>query len=112
MVSQDPYLSEVFSQPSFTACKRQKNIRDHLIRAKVPTDPKPYPSRRTRGMKRYGKNCSACPYIKEVKSLIINENEWIINQNLNCEISNCIYLIECKKDHCNIKYIGGNKEIF
>ena len=36
MVSQDPYLSEVFSQPPLTAYKRQKNIRDHLIRAKVP----------------------------------------------------------------------------
>ena len=63
-------------------------------------------------MKRCGKNCSACPYIKEVKSLNINGNEWKINQNLNCEISNCIYLIECKKDHCNMKYVGETKRIF
>ena len=111
MVSQDPYLSEVFSQPPLTAHKRQKNIRDHLIRAKVPSDPKAYPARRTRGMKRCGKNCSACPFIKEVKSLYINGNEWKINQNLNCEISNCIYLIECKKDRCNMKYIGETKRI-
>ena len=52
MVSQDPYLNEVFSQPPLTAFRRQRNIRDHLIRVKVPTDPKPYPSRRIRGMKK------------------------------------------------------------
>ena len=111
MVSQDPYLNEVFSQPPLTAFRRQRNIRDHLIRAKVPTDPKPYPSRRIRGMKKCGKNCSACPYIKEVKSLKINQNEWKINQSLDCEISNCIYLIECKKHDCNMKYVGETKRI-
>ena len=111
MISQDPYLHEVFSQPPLTEFRRQRNIRDHLIRAKVPTDPKPYPSRRIRGMKKCGKNCSACPYIKEVKSLKINQNEWKINQSLDCEISNCIYLIECKKHDCNMKYVGETKRI-
>ena len=111
MVSQDPYLNEVFSQPPLTAYKRQKNIRDHLIRAKVPSSPKSYPVRRVRGMKRCGKNCSACPYIREVKSLHINRNEWKINQDLNCEISNCIYLIECMKEHCNMKYVGETRRI-
>ena len=62
-------------------------------------------------MKRCGKDCSACPYIREVKSLNINTNEWKINQNLNCEISNCIYLIECMKEHCNMKYVGKTKII-
>ena len=111
MISQDPYLSEVFLQPPLTAFRRQKNLRDHLIRAKVPTDPKLHPQRRSRGMKKCGKNCTACPYIKEVKSLYINQKEWKINQNLNCEIFNCIYLIECKKDNCNSKYVGETKRI-
>ena len=93
MVSQDPYLSEVFSQPPLTAYRRQKNIRDHIIRAKVAADPKPYPGRTQRGMKKCGKNCTACPYIREAKSLRINSQEWKINQNLNCEISNCVYMI-------------------
>ena len=52
-----------------------------------------------------------CPYIKEAKSLRINQNEWKINQSLNCEISNCVYLIECKKDNCDMKYIGETKRM-
>ena len=62
MISQDPYLSEVFPKPPLTAFRRHRNVRDHLVRAKVPTDPKPYPFRNQRGMKKCGKNCTACPY--------------------------------------------------
>ena len=53
MVNQDPYLSEVFSQPPLTAYKRQKNIRDLLIRAKVPSDHKPYPAGSSKKNERY-----------------------------------------------------------
>ena len=111
VVSQDLYLHEVFAQPPLTAYRRQRNIRDHLIRAKVPSDPKLHPERRQRGMKKCGRNCTACPYIREVKSIRINGTEWKINQSLNCEISNCIYMIECKKDNCNMRYIGETKRI-
>ena len=76
MVSQDPYLSEVFTQPPLTAFRRQRNIKDHIIRAKLPVDPKMYPERRQRGMKKCGKNCTACPYIREVKSLRMNGKDW------------------------------------
>ena len=64
MVSQDPYLSEVFEQPPLTAFRRQKNIKNHLIRAKVPAEPKPYPERTQRGMRKCGNNCTAYPNIK------------------------------------------------
>ena len=111
MVSQDPYLSEVFTQPPLTAYRRQRNIRDNLIRAKVPMDPKPYPQRKQRGVRKCGKNCTACPYIREVKSLKINKIEWKINQSLNCDISNCVYMIECRKDNCEMRYIGETKRI-
>ena len=36
MVSFDPYLAKVFPEPPLTAYKRQKNIRDYLIRSKYP----------------------------------------------------------------------------
>ena len=60
-------------------------------------------------MKKCTKNCSACPFIREVKSLKINKGEWKINQSVNCESSNCVYLIECRKDNCKAKYVGETK---
>ena len=109
MIGQDPYLSEVFKQPPLTAFKRQRNIRDHLIRARVPKYTKLHLPREKRGMKRCNKNCTACPYVKEVKYMKINKGEWKVNQSLNCERSNCIYLIECKKNNCKAVYVGETK---
>ena len=62
-------------------------------------------------MKKCGENCTACPYIKEVKSLKMNEVEWKINQSLDCTTSNCIYMIHCVKDNCNMRYIAETKRI-
>merc|ERR1712129_19133 len=36
MTFMDPYLEEVFPEPPLVAYKRQKSIKDFLIRAKVP----------------------------------------------------------------------------
>ena len=62
-------------------------------------------------MKKCGKNCTACPYIREVKSLRMNGKDWKINQNLNCNTYNCLYMIECKKDNYKLKYVGETKRI-
>jgi hypothetical protein len=44
---------------------RQKNVRDHLIRANVPGDLRPYPERAIRSMKKCGNDCNtACPFIE------------------------------------------------
>ena len=64
MKDQDPYLQEVFPEPPLTAFKRQTNIKDRLIRAKVPNMKPNKPQRVMKGMKMCGLNCTSCPYIK------------------------------------------------
>jgi hypothetical protein len=41
--------------------------------------------------------CTACPYIKEGKSININGIKWKINQQLNCKSFNIVYAVICKK---------------
>ena len=36
MITMDPYMREVFPEPPLTAYKRQKNIKDYIVKAKVP----------------------------------------------------------------------------
>ena len=43
MISYDAYLGKVFSEPPIVAYKRQRNIDDFLIKAKVPATPNPRP---------------------------------------------------------------------
>jgi hypothetical protein len=68
-MSQGGYLTSVFPEPPLLAFRTQKNISDFLIRARLPPKPKTYPRRRFNGMKRCGKPCVICPYVKEVKSV-------------------------------------------
>ena len=105
MTGQNKYLKEVFKEPPMTAYRRQNNLRDILIKAKVPPAPARYPSRKLKGMNRCGKNCTACPYISTVKEVKVNHNEtWHINKPFNCETYNCIYMLDCKR--CGNRYIG------
>ena len=108
MKSQDQHLKEVFHLPPLIAYKKQRNIRDNIIRAKVAKPPKERPLRENCAMKRCGKQCTACPYIQEGKFVKINgETQWKINKRVNCETRNVIYMIECSE--CRIRYIGETK---
>ena len=104
MVKQDKYLEEVFQEPPLTAYRRQRNLRDILIKAKVPPAPSLRPKRDLFGMSKCGKICTACPYVKEGKTVKVNNQEiWIIQRKINCKMFNCIYMLECNK--CGKRYV-------
>ena len=106
MSSVDPYLQEVYQEPPLVAFKRQKNIKDFVIRAKVPPKMKRNPKREIPGMRKCNKPCQACPYIKEQKQIETQKFTWKINSHVNCESKNIVYIIECSKENCKMKYIG------
>ena len=107
MSNSDQYLKEVFPQPPLTAYRKQKNLKDLLIKSKVAPAPKKYPERKVAGMAKCGKPCPACPYINTQKEVKIDEkSSWKIMKKYTCETFNCIYLIECQKENCQSRYIG------
>ena len=75
MVSENNYLKEVFPEPPLISYKRQKNIRETLVRAKVAP---PRQNRVINGMKKCNK-CLACSYIKEGK--IIDGKNYYYNKS-------------------------------
>ena len=77
MVSQDKYLKEIFPAPPLIAYSKQMNIRDRVIRAKVPP-PITRPERKIPGMKKCGKYCLVCPFVNEVKQVAGNNFKWNI----------------------------------
>ena len=104
MVGQNKYLSEVFTKPPLTAYRRQRNLRDILIKAKVPPFPNRYPQREHKGMTKCGKDCTICPYVMPGSEIKIDHQEkWHINRKVSCDTYNCIYMIECQK--CGKRYI-------
>ena len=97
MKSQDRYLGQVFHDPPLIAYKRQRNIGDFLIRAKVPTKPSTRPQRSQNGMKKCGK-CVICPFILEGKYIQKDKAYWNIVTKADCQTRNLVYLIQCNRD--------------
>ena len=60
-------------------------------------------------VKRCGKNCYCCDYIKEGNQFIFKKNSFtfIIKTNFSCESRNLIYVIVCSG--CKEEYIGQTK---
>jgi hypothetical protein len=110
MVAQNKYMAECFPEPPLTAFKRPRNIKELLIRAKVPPPLDLRQKRELKGMVKCSNNCSACPYVKQGRNVKINKRStWRINRRLNCNTFNAVYMIECDKDNCKLRYIGESK---
>ena len=107
MVENDPHLKEAFPLPPLVAYKRPQNVRDKLIRAKIPQTEKRL-KRNIGGMKKCG-NCPICPFIKEGKTIQSTASKFKIDVNkpVNCQSRNILYCIQC--DKCRIQYIGESE---
>ena len=113
MTNQDQYLKEVFPQPPLIAFRRQKNLKDVLVRAKIPKEPGLHQPRQQKGMKKCTRACTACPFINQTKKVRISESEyWNINKNVNCDTFNVVYLLECNKEKCKQRYICETGRMF
>ena len=101
----DPDMAEVFPDPPMVAYKRPSNIKDKLVKARVPPPVSNRPKRNLPGMSKC-KGCPICPFVKagrKVKSTASNYTAEI-TQQLNCQTRNIVYCITCKK--CSSQYIG------
>ena len=86
------------------AYRRQQNIRDRIIRSKIPETTK-RARRNLPGMSKCN-NCPICPFVSEnkiVKSAASNFTVEI-NKQVNCQTRNILYCISC--DRCTVQYIG------
>ena len=68
MTSQNKFLAEVLPRPPLTAFKRQANIKNILIRAKIADPPRIHKERSFEGMFKCGKACSTYPFIQSTKT--------------------------------------------
>ena len=83
---QDKYLGQVLPSPPLTGYRRQPNIRSYIIRARIAKPRGRYPERKNVGMRKCNMTvCTACLYIKEGKTITINDRKWMINKQVNCQ---------------------------
>ena len=61
-------------------------------------------------MKKCGKSCPVCPFVNEGKFIKKTNKNWEIYGKYNCETKNIIYIIECNKEKCKLRYIGETEK--
>ena len=89
----DPRLRKAFPKPPMVCLKRGKNLRDELVRARMPPRPGKVGTRASAGprlgfssCKAGKKDCSMCPYTGRA--------------------AYCLYILSCTKPGCGIQYGG------
>ena len=107
-MTQDPYLKDVFPLHPLVAYKRQPNIKDKIIRAKVPDQVSRRPKREIPGMKKC-LNCPICPFVQPGHNVKSTSNNYTVDINtaVTCKTRNMIYCITCKR--CSDQDIGESE---
>ena len=94
----------VFQQLPVVAFRRSPNLRDLLVKAKLPSNlTNPHPQLPS-GSFRCGKNCATCPYITDgltTYTFLSTGETRHIQSNLTCDTQNLIYMIQCNR--CNLQ---------
>ena len=58
-------------------------------------------------MTKFKTNCPECPYVQERKSVKKGKYTWSINDQVDCETENIVYLIQYNKENCQEnRYVG------
>jgi hypothetical protein len=100
----------IFAQPPLVAFRRSPNLRDVLVKAKLPSNAINSNSQLPPGSYRCEQNCLTCKYISHGQThytfTSTGETRYI-NTHMTCNTKNVIYMIHCTK--CNLQYIGETK---
>lgn len=98
---QNPILKKVFPNPPMICWKRPKNLREFLIRAKLPKEISVRRSSRPKlGFKHCQSKCIMCEYSPKFSNCIISSETNVkvpILSDLNCKSTNVLYCITCTK---------------
>ena len=97
----------MFKDQPIVAFRRSANLRDILVKAKLPS---PDMTKLPPGSFRCGKDCATCPYIVNgltTYTFSSTGETRTITSNFTCNTKNLIYMIQCNR--CNLQYIGETK---
>ena len=108
----NPDLKRVLPKPPMVSYTRPKNLRDILVRSKLPGQPKSKSLRRRVGFKKCNMvRCETCPYTRNISVHTSNfsRKSYPIKEELSCFTKNTIYSITCTKGSGSFIKKSGNK---
>ena len=110
---ENPRLKKIFPSPPMVCWTRPKNLREHLIRAKLPKEISLVKSNRERlGFTHCNRYCMMCKHSPKFAGSVMSSTTkevFYITSKITCLSKNVIYCITCKQNRScksNPQYIG------
>ena len=103
VVNLSAVLGKIIPKEPMICYRRPKNLKDHLVRAKLRRMDKVVVGM----LKCEGKRCKVCDSVDVENTLrsSVSGRIFHINHRFNCDSSGVVYLITCKK--CEKQYVGN-----
>ena len=98
---------KIFKHPPIVAYRRTSNLRDILVKAKLPIITPTHNTNLPPGSFRCGQVCAACPYITNGlthRTFFSTGATRQIKSHLTCNTKTLIDMIQCNR--CHLQYIG------
>ena len=108
----DPQTSTIFSSPPVLAYRRDKNLRDQLVRSSLrPPPPQTIsPSLPPGTLPCHRARCKTCAHTHTVSSITGPKGHISIHNSFTCTSQDVVYVLSCLK--CNHLYVGETKRLF
>jgi peptide-methionine (R)-S-oxide reductase len=101
----------IFQKKPTFGYRRNENLKDKLVHAKIPPQPPPNSVLEHRQAERKckSKSCRYCPRLVNEGKVTnpVTKQEYYIKHQITCNSNNLIYCIRCT--NCNIMYVGQTK---
>ena len=94
ILQSDPETAPIFPNPPLVSFKRDRNLRNSLVRSSLPSNLEPGTFDCSR------KVCNTCPFINSKTHIRGPNGSYQVNDHFDCTTSNIIYCITCTL--CNL----------
>jgi len=95
----DPDTHDIFSAPPLIVFRRDKNLRDILVRSHIRATPSHF------GTKPCGRSrCKTCPFVIQTQQIPFPKGSFQIRDGFLCTSRNVVYTIVCTR--CHMCYLG------
>ena len=99
ILQSDPVLGSIFDKPPLVAYKRDRNLRDHLVRARSSTSALP-----PGNFSCQKQHCISCPFLSNTHKIVGPKGTFSVRSHFTCQSTDLVYILRCLL--CNQLYVG------
>ena len=106
ILSRDPLIGKLFSEPPLIAFKRQQNLRDMLVHSRLSSSTVPNAGTHPCA----NSSCSICPFLDPQNTVTGPNKKFTVTRRFTCSSPNVVYAVRCTR--CGILYVGETGRLF